>query len=515
MTTHAKLAAAAAAIVAIVLSGFVGPIDAAVAAGQNVKATVFIAADRTTLSDGQDYNGVVGSSTALKTTVEGVSEVFQLSGVASQSGSPYRSVAYQLGMLGKTTGYWLTPTVTYSVTPGGTEGWRAFCNVHKGYPGWAGTTDATQWNCAAEVTQAGLNTKITFKVSQNRFAEASGSIRTSGPVTLKDGTYDGNNLPYLVAGSREVGRDSGADFAVVMREGDKPVEGGDLARVRFSYRILDEGRETSYWVIGWSQTLRAVAWHHGAACFITDQLPGKNNVPLDSLDRQLTTPYQCTIQSEHPVNGDGGTYDTKLLVDKREVTTVDNPATAADLVRKYCSSDNGDCNVNLTDAKKFMKTVGDDRKWQAANDTDKPVWERKVEVETSVQTTHKYATEVTASAEQSFIGQKFAFTVKQSYGFEYQQKTDIKETIPVPVGPREITWVEYQVPMIVADGDVLIFARDQGINYRLPDVHVEMPQPGGQTPTLKCDRLAGWSADAKGASCFPGSSTPKPVPSSN
>ncbi|MBN9629931.1 MAG: hypothetical protein J0I18_04900 [Actinobacteria bacterium] len=484
MSTPAKIAAAAAALAAVILTGFAGTASPAVA-DDSVSAQVVFNLSRTTLSDGQLVGSAGGTSSTLVPAPASGATAFTLSAPKSESMS--RTLIYQLGMVGHTTGYWVKASIQYY-----TRGvWDSSCSIYKGRPGSAGAEAATQWNCQAPSSSHDAKNRAVFTISQNRFAEASGTLRTTGAVSLTDGEYDFNNLPYAHPGSPKLGENANTKFAVVMREGDTTISHGALARARFSYRILDGGRPTNYWVVGWSQTERGAIFHHHAACFVTSQQPGKGSVPLDELRRDEVTPYDCKVAREDTVNGDRGTYDAELVVGDRNMTVVTNAASAADLVSRFCTSiDSQDCTVNLTNAKQTTKPLDDKLKYSFANYT-KHVWKPDVIIEEKIVMSHKYGLEITVRTDAKILGQKFGVAVKNKYEFQWKEEKTFEAKMPVDVEPGEVSWVQVSMPLIVADGDVLIFDRAKNVTYRLPNVHVELPDDRKNVQwAIKSDKLA-------------------------
>ncbi len=484
MSTPAKIAAAAAALAAVILAGFAGTASPAVA-DDSLTARVAFDLSRTTLSDGQFTAESGGTAHQFAAAPTSGGTAFYLG--VSRSKAMSRTVIYQLGMLGHTTGYWAEAKVAYHSV----GYWSTSCKVYSGRPGSSDAKVATEWNCTGPVRTSDPNPKLNFSISLNRQAEASGTLRTTGGVSLTDGSYDFNNIPYAQAGAAKLGENASTNFAVVMREGDTTITDATLARARFSYRILNGGQPTSYWVVGWSQTERATIFHHHAACFVTSQQPGKGSVPLDELNRNEVTPFECKVAKEDTVNGDRGTYDADLVVSNRNVTTIESPASAADLVKRFCTSiDSQDCTVNLTNAKQTTKPLDDKLKYSFANYT-KHVWKPDVVIEEKIVMSHKYGLEVTVRTDTKILGQKFGIAVKNKYEFQWKEEKTFEAKMPVDVEPGEVSWVQVTMPLIVADGDVLIFDRAKNVTYRLPSVHVELPDDRKNVQwAIKSDKLS-------------------------
>lgn len=474
-----KLAAATLTVAALTLSSIVVMPEPAHAATMSVDVSFSLS--RTTLSGGRsvEFNGAT-TTTNLVAAPKSTERAFTFSATAPEPGYPSvnNTVAYQLETLGKTTGYWVAVTMHAS-----TAGWRGSCAIYSGYPGNEDSRRATEWNCTstARPGQWSGGRTARFAVSQNRDAEASGTLKTEGGLSLTDGLYDFNGAGYAKPGAEKVDRNSQTDFAVVLREGDTTYTANRLGRVRFSYRILDDGRDTPYWVVGWSQTERGGTFQHQAMCFVTSEKPGSGGKLLDDLNRQEVTPFNCRIATEDVVDGDRGTYHTNLILNKRPETVVTNPADAAQLISTYCLADpSPNCNVSFASASSFLKKLdtrdleGGALQYTYSNNTGQkfPV---KFSVATKSTVTHTFGTKISLSAEGNVLGSKISSAIETSYGISSQLTREYSQDFSFDLEPYQRKWAVVRIWMVQADGAVIIFSPKDGRNYRLPNVHVELP----------------------------------------
>lgn len=474
-----KFAAATMAIAALALTSLVATPQPAQAATTSVG--VFFDLSRTTLSGGRDAGGerltTVSSVVAAPASNQRAFTFTSTNSFGARDNTLWeRSVVYQLETLGKTTGYWVAIVMAVSH-----QGWNARCDVYAGDPGTPKPRRATEWNCDSDSRDWRTGSTARISISQNRDAEASGTLKTEGPLSLTDGLYDFNGGGYAKPGAEKLDQNSKTDFAVVLREGDTTYTSNRLGRVRFSYRILEDGLETPFWVVGWSQTDRDTIFKHQAMCFVTSEKPGSGGKLLDDLNREEVTPFNCQIATEKTVGGDNGTYHTDLILAKRPELVVTNPADAAQLINTYCLADpSPNCNVSFASASSFRKTVdtrdleGGALKYTYSNNTGQkfPV---KFSVATKSTVTHTFGTKVSLSAEGNVLGSKISTAIETTYGISSELTREYSQEFSFDLEPYQRKWAVVSIWMVKADGAVLIFSPKDGRNYRLPNVHVELP----------------------------------------
>lgn len=357
----------------------------------------------------------------------------------------------------------------------------ATCRVTNGDPASSTSTPATQYNCSTSQDDSWPNNAhVTFSMSQNRAAETTGTLETRGNVSLAQGAYDFNDLPYHRAGTAEVAQNSSTTFEVVMREGDHPATGNNLARARFVYQILDNNVEKNYWVYGWTQNERAGSFKRSAACFISDVNPKDAAVPWDQLNREVQTPYTCG-QVDAPGSGDNGDFRATLRVQNRDlhVIAATDRATQLDLLNRYCQGAAPDCGVSLTHAVKMLGPgVPVTDIYDNHSDTD--VWKPDLEISRTETAKSSWGVEASATFEESGFGAKFKQSIKVTKKWETSTSTTVKTKYSVSVPPGFSGWVEAQAPIIHSEGDIIVFARDSGVSYLLEGVVVDFMDPSRQ-----------------------------------
>ncbi|KDA05254.1 hypothetical protein DC31_03655 [Microbacterium sp. CH12i] len=450
--------------------------DVGVQAVEAGSITVDFNLKRVTLSNGAVTGATHGTvSNAFPTNIDGsATNVFSVKGnLGDASAHLELTVVYKVAMAipnAPDEDYWVKIHVY-------TSGFHYFrtCDVTTGDPRAGGVQIApTPFTCFARTPgseSSMLNQTVTVSIDLNRWAEASGTVQTERSVSLDDGKYL-FLLPFAQPGATTVPQSSQTTFATVWREPDRPIVGA-AAKVSFTYRILDNGKPTRYWVVGWVNKPRSAT--SGGKCMIIDQDPWGDNAPVwDDLPNDSTAPYAC---ADHGTSPDSDTLDVTFTVSTRDVTVI--PASQrplqAQLIKSVCEVDMKLCDLRLANAEKAQ---GAERPISSYinNRTDKPM-ALKFETKSSQSTTTSFGTEVTVGVEGG-IGAHFKLEVKATYGWDIENTTETSEGFDYEIPPNRQGWVVGSPPMIHASGD--IYVNQNNRLYLLQGVSATFADKSGQ-----------------------------------
>lgn len=345
----------------------------------------------------------------------------------------------------------------------------AQCGVYIGDPRAGGAVPGAAFTCFVNREQGFPNVRYTFSVSLNRWEESSGTITTKGPMSLSNGHYY-FDLPYRVAGDAVVQQNSSTRFATVMREADQPDEPG-VALTRFSYKLLDGGGVTDFWIAGWVKG--GAGGNYGMVCGVYDVDPSGTTAWVD-LKTVAAAPYACATTGQKV---DHGNFVATMTVSKRTatiITAADRPRQTAKY-REVCSINLDNCDLKLGSA---VETSGKARKisniWE--NHDDKPQHHSfTVAAEQSI--THTFGTEVTIGVEGG-LGVKYKAEIKAKYELEIGSKTTTKDTVDYDIEPGDRAWIDGAPPMVHTEGDIYVAQGDR--LFVLQGVIADFPNEGGK-----------------------------------
>lgn len=239
---------------------------------------------RVSLVNGQQRDGVKKGETwtveKLSGTIDRPGDGFKVTDSANRPTIDY-SVKWQAKIHGETTSYWIVSRVVkywdfyWSNT-------RGTCDVYRGDPDHGGVVAEGPVICEATMSdRTEEQSKVTFDVRLNRLAEASGTIKTTGSLSLAQGEYTPSSKLHL-AGASAVAENSSTPFDSILAPGYE--EGKDTARMMFKYALLDNGQEVfmdgkRLYIAGHVLNQRdwAMFWGHSDCAVVDDQYRGIEN----------------------------------------------------------------------------------------------------------------------------------------------------------------------------------------------------------------------------------------------
>ena len=396
-------------------------------------------------------------------------------GLADSASGVDTTVVYRIAMLSSATPYWIRTRVWVERS----KTWGN-CAIYASDPRTPGAQPAltSPFNCTPHTVKInGVDGEVRFDLSLNRWVEASGTISTQSPVSLTSGYFESDRIPYHVHGTPEVAANGHTTFSAVVREGDHPAV-YNLARTRFSYRIVDAGTPTNFWVAGWSSNERAHRWDGRQECHIYDRDPVSGSiVPLDQVPTVKVSPYDC--ETTGGTVDDRGHWDATFSVIRRTMVTADAKESTfemRDRINRVCAARPDDCGVSIATVTDF---TGVGRKIS-------PVFENPDSNETytpeiTMSSTESYTNsggfeiDITAGASTSGgIGLKFEVTLKVHYERSVTTSSTVKTRLPVPVPPNSRGWMEAAPRMVRTQGTVIVL--DDGVYYEMTNVDATFPR---------------------------------------
>ncbi|ANJ27973.1 hypothetical protein [Agromyces aureus] len=429
---------------------------------------------RVTLDSGGAFGTPVGEMSAVTANVGADTRgVFHVSGETAGIDTGIDGAAvFQVVMLGKESGYWIASRVwaTGDIA-------NASCRVFQGDPRAGGTPAAVSpFICDVSYTQGFPNTRYTFALSLNRYVETAAVFTTTGPISLTAGHFE-FDVPYGVAGTAEVAKNSSTRTETVVRDGDKGVY-ADNSRVEFTYRIVDDGTPTQFWIAGWSNNYRSSGVHfpRDGTCFVVDTDPIANGAPpLDKAVRVKVSPYSCELTSEAGVNT--GAYEAHFTVARRAMTVLDgsghgaNTLLARELVADVCGARPDDCGLSLASA---TTVLGKERPMSETvlNGTDIEQTATKT-VSSSETVTNSGGFEFTIKSEFDGIGAKWEASLMVHYERSVATTTSTTLSLPITAPPHTKAWWVGSPPMVHSEGTVIVLK--DGVYYEIIDVSADFP----------------------------------------
>jgi hypothetical protein len=425
--------------------------------------------DRVTLIDGRSYGETKGRATGVPGTVSGnATDVFDVTGTYGEDGTSgiESSAVFRIAQLGQPTDNWVIVHV-YEYRG---AAW-ADCAVYLGDPGAGGApADPSPFTCSPEYGQRFPNAKITFDIAMNRDAEAAGIINTVGPVSLSEGTFETEPLPYHVDGSPTVGANSSTSFDVVLRAGDQPIE-PNLAKSLFVYRIVDNGASTQFYVVGYSQNFRGVTrFSPESACGVYDGDPRTSATPLSSQTPAVATPYTCEVTSTRFIEYRGN-YEATFAVAPRPMTTITDPIQQKELIARLCTGDAVNCGFAMATV---TDTVGKGRIVSGVlnNPTDQDT-KSTYAIGGSESVKIGGGFEITLSVEYNTLFGKISGSLKTSFNRYVTTTTSTVSTYEIPVPAHHKGWLEATPPMVHSEGTIIVY--DGSRYFKLTNVFADFP----------------------------------------
>lgn len=429
---------------------------------------------RVTLADGAAWGTHVGVMSAVAAGVGAPARgVFHVSGDRSAGATGIDGTAlFQVVMLGKSSGFWIAARVwAFGNQP------FASCRVYQGDPRSGGTLAASSpFTCDMRDTQGWPNTRYTFTVALNRYVETAAVFKTTGPISLTAGHFEFGKLPYGVPGTADVAKNSSTRAESVIREGDVSAY-PDSARVEFTYRVVDDTDQTTFWIAGWSNNNRAHGgFHRDGTCFIVDRDPrGEGAPPLDQIARAKVSPYTCELSEAWP--GGSGAYEATFTVAKRDMTVLDGSGTGADtllareLVDGVCGVNPDDCGLSLS---KVTRGLGKERQMSETvfNGGDVEISPTKT-ISSSETITNSGGFKLTVKSIFNAFGAKWETALEVNYQRAVAETTSTTLTLPIRTPPHQKSWWAGSPPMVHTEGTVIVLK--DGRYYEVVDVTADFP----------------------------------------
>lgn len=381
-------------------------------------------------------------------------------------------VVYRIAMLGEATPYWIQTQVWVERS----KAWGD-CAIYESDPRTPGAQPASKahFNCTPHTTNNNVVSanggEVRFDLSLNRWVEVSGAISTQGPVSLTAGYFESDRLPYHVHGTPEVARNGHTAFSAVVREDDSPAV-YNLARTRFSYRIVDGGTPTNFWVAGWAQNKRASSFEGLQQCHIYDRDPvSGSSVPLEQVPTVKVSPYDC--ESTGGAVEDRGHWAATFTVLRRTMVTADAKEAAFELrdrINRVCSARPDDCGVTIATVTDF---TGPGRKISPVfdNTSTTEMYTPEIDMSSTESYTNSGGFEIditVGTANPGGIGPKFETTLKVHYERSVTTSSTFTIKLPVPVPPNSRGWMEAAPRMVRTQGTVIVL--DNGVYYEMTNV---------------------------------------------
>lgn len=338
------------------------------------------------------------------------------------------------------------------------------------------------YECTASVPSDGSLTdfEMTFTVQPLIWSTARGvvvPVASSGhSLSLADGALSSSNREFLVNGALHnsgsapdaVAAGASTGFAAFLRN----AEGNELngwARGDFTYRIVEDGVATPFWVQGHVQNTRSTTFKHDATCsiFQGNPIPGPGEDPGTLVE---FSPYTCDPQGE---NLDGrGDWQVTFTLQATPYTLVSG-AEATELLNKGC--------VEGTSCIFFPKSKEDILKGDPVNvgsqtndgteGSDTLVYEYHDDRSIS----NSLAIAIGWKGKSDFLIEELESSLKITYKFKIEDTTGHVWSHKLDVPPRTTVsaWLTPAYTRVTGD----FFFEAGGKFFRAADTQIDLPNP--------------------------------------
>ncbi|HXH34271.1 MAG TPA: hypothetical protein VNJ54_07640 [Plantibacter sp.] len=473
-----------------------------VEAGEERQGRIYVSfnLDRLSLADGRVRNTTRGTASAVPSTVTGAAtDVYNVTGQFNgpESKGLDLTTAYRIDQqLDEASTFWVSAHVYESRGSVWAE-----CGVSNGDPD-AGGEYATQFVCTPDYHQTFPNGKVTFNISMNRDAEATGIVKTVGKVSLLTGTFE-SEVPYHKDGTAEVPANSSTSFNVVLRQGDDPVGTKNAATGVFIYRIAENGTPSQFYVAGSIQTVRGGKFTPHSSCKVYDGDPRASSLPLAAQTAEAAAAFDCRSFPDRTIDWNGH-HEFTFEVVRRQTTIVTNPLQQKALLSAHCTGDAVNCSYALATV---TDTWGKGREVSARYNNA-----------TDVATSSTYAIgssetiTVTGGMEyafgfeyDTFVWGKVTGSIKASWSKSTAKSTSTVSTYVIPIPAHHSGWLEATPAMVHTEGSIIVF--DGARYFEMPNVSADLPAGGDRWDyTVRNAAFIGQEPGAGGGTGTPGGS---------
>lgn len=320
--------------------------------------------------------------------------------------------------------------------------------------------------------------QVTFKVHSQDWATVRAVIEPQASqfdtIALSDGEFDSDNTDLVVNGAThtdasapdEIAAGGATHASAYLRN----AENGELthkANLDFSYRIVEDGFPTAYWVVGFAENERASRFDHTSTCSISLGEPGAGGVTV------AFSPYTCSMVGDN-LSGRGD-WQVTFKVGVHEYTRVEG-LSANRLIKAGCTAADAQCAYVMSAREGYAqpsRVVG-----EMSNGTDEAEAEMKWEYEEGRSETNSIDTSVTLEASTEFWVGEFKTSFKIAYGHEWEFDKSKKWTYKSSVPPHTTVFFHLSPAYERITGDY--FFKYQGKYYRAVDATFDLPlQTGG------------------------------------
>lgn len=391
---------------------------------------------------------------------------FHASGSASSIGADF---AYRIVERGVPTPYWIKGSAQWV---GGASG---VCDISRSEGGSLVPVDAANdspYACDHETESRDNRAIVKFTVTSLVWATVRGTVTPTGAVSLDKAWYESLNQKAELNGTTITDDTtdalaSGQTSSWVVQR--RNAEGGDGARMDFGYRIVENGRTTPFYVVGFAENKRSSEFEHTSECHIY------LGDPLTGGVKQGYSPYECTM---HGLNvDDRGDWRVDFTVSVIPYTPVTQKHLAQQIIEQSCVSASSHCSYvpfSVVDVLHDPVVVGTPLK----NDG-------YVEQSTSHEVSHMR--EITNIWELKWeVSYTWAKVFKASMEFGYERKEmeadEWKDSVEMNVEGRSIGWYELSPAYQRVTGDYMV--RHDGVDYRILDSTFDIPKLFAQQSTI-------------------------------
>ncbi|HQZ85275.1 MAG TPA: hypothetical protein PLB21_06535 [Actinomycetota bacterium] len=383
------------------------------------------------------------------------------------------SFQYRIVERGRATGYWVLGTAVSGRSAWGLYPQYATCDIYDGDPQAGGEKvggDVQPYICDIGKLNYGYQWLYlpTFTVRSVVWSTVRGVISPTGAISLDKGYLGSTNKKFELNGKTvRAGQPADAiasgrtsKWSAFLRSG----EGGlHSARGDFSYRIVENGKPTPFWIKGSAVNYRGASFSHTSTCSVFLGDPTTTGVKAGF------NPYVCNMAG---VNLSGrGDWQVTFTVRARTAIVINDVLRAKDLLAQGCTADSTDCSYVPSSVVPVTYPgvkvgVGDNNYGDTPN-------------------TYRYAWSYTRSATTSG-----GVTVKGSYDwgvasgsistFVNHSVTDTDTTTQTDnlrLNPHEAGWLVLAPAYERITGDWVV--KVDGRLYRLRNITFDLPDPNG------------------------------------